>query len=84
MSHAIKAIETTGTMDNKNRIILDEPVEKKKKKNVRVIILFTEDNDIPERDWQIAASKNPVFGFLKEPDEDIYSTKDGKPFDAKG
>jgi hypothetical protein len=27
------------------------------------------------------AAKNPAFDFLKEPEEDIYTPADGKPFD---
>ncbi len=30
--------------------------------------------------WLKAVSKNPVFDFLKAPEEDIYSLTDGKPF----
>lgn len=31
--------------------------------------------------WLQAASKNEAFDFLNDPDEDIYSLRDGKPFD---
>jgi hypothetical protein len=27
-----------------------------------------------------AAAKNPAFDFLKDPEEDIYSPTDGRPF----
>ena len=33
-----------------------------------------------EAEWLRAASQNPVFEFLKDPAEDIYSLEDGVPF----
>jgi len=32
-------------------------------------------------EWLEAISRNPAFDFLKDPAEDIYSLKDGKPLD---
>jgi len=36
--------------------------------------------DIEEDVWLLAASRNPVFQDLHDPEEDIYSLNDGKPF----
>lgn len=36
--------------------------------------------DIDEEEWLYAAASNPAFDFLKEPEEDIYTSADGKPF----
>jgi hypothetical protein len=33
-----------------------------------------------EKLWMNLISKNPAFDFLNEPQEDIYSQKEGKPF----
>ena len=33
-----------------------------------------------EKLWMNLISKNPAFDFLSEPEEDIYSLKDGDPF----
>jgi hypothetical protein len=33
-----------------------------------------------EIEWLKAAANNPVFAFLQDPAEDIYSLSDGKPF----
>ena len=33
-----------------------------------------------ETEWLRAATINPAFDFLKEPEEDIYTLADGKPF----
>jgi hypothetical protein len=40
----------------------------------------SEETDITEQEWLYAAGRNPSFDFLKEPEEDIYSLFDGKPF----
>jgi tetratricopeptide (TPR) repeat protein len=39
-----------------------------------------EEEDIDEDEWLKAAASNPVFDFLKDPEEDIYTLNDGKPF----
>ena len=36
--------------------------------------------EIDEQEWLKAAANNPVFDFLKDPEEDIYTLSDGKPF----
>ncbi len=37
-------------------------------------------DEIDEQEWLQAAASNPVFDFLKDPEEDIYTLADGKPF----
>ena len=39
--------------------------------------------DIGESEWLRFAASNPAFDFLKEPQEDIYSPNDGKPFHSQ-
>jgi len=80
MDVAVKAIETTGTIDAQHRLLLDEPLSVHGPTRVRVIILLPEDADIDEKDWLYAAVSNPAFDFLKEPEEDIYTSEDGRPF----
>lgn len=80
MDVAIKAIETTGTIDVQHRLLLDEPLHVLGPTRVRVIILFPEDVDIDEKEWLYAAASNQAFDFLKEPEEDIYTSEDGRPF----
>lgn len=75
-----KAIETTGTIDANHRLLLDETLPVAGPAKVRVIILFPEDTDIDEKEWLYAASTNPAFDFLNEPEEDIYTIADGRPF----
>ncbi|MCZ7402775.1 MAG: hypothetical protein O8C61_11200 [Candidatus Methanoperedens sp.] len=80
MDVAVKAIETTGTIDVQHRLLLDEPLPVPGPTRVRVIILLPGDADIDEKDWLYAAASNQAFDFLKEPEEDIYTSEDGRPF----
>jgi len=49
-------------------------------------VLFPEEEfeEFSETEWLHAAATNPAFDFLKEPEEDIYTLEDGRPFDDKG
>jgi hypothetical protein len=51
---------------------------------VKEIIWIPDETDINEQEWLQAAASNPAFDFLKEPDEDIYTLTDGKPFYDQG
>lgn len=75
-----KAIETTATIDANRQLVLDEPLPVGGPTKVRVIILFPEEAEIEEKDWLHSAIANHTFDFLKEPEEDIYTLSDGKPF----
>lgn len=79
-----KAMETTGTVDKQRRLFLDASLPFAGPSRVRVIILFEEDSDTDEVEWLQAAASNPAFDFLKEPEEDIYTLDDGKPFYDQG
>ena len=80
----MKAIETTGIVDEQKRLLLDEPLSQISPSRVRVIILVPEEDEIDEQTWLSAASKSSAFDFLKDTEEDIYTLSDGKPFDDKG
>ncbi|NUO07062.1 MAG: hypothetical protein HUU08_00030 [Candidatus Brocadia sp.] len=75
-----KAIETTATIDEKRQLVLDEPLPVVGPKKVRVIILLLEEMNMDEKEWLKLASVSNAFDFLKEPEEDIYNSSDGKPF----
>jgi len=75
-----KVIETTATINSNRQLVLDEQLPIVGPTKVRVIILLPEDVDIDEKEWLRSASVNPAFDFLKEPEEDIYTLADGKPF----
>ena len=80
----MKAIETTATVDEQHQLRLDGPLPIAGPTRVRVIILVPEETGIDEREWLRAAAANPVFDFLKDPEEDIYTLADGKPFHDQG
>ncbi len=84
MKVATRAIETTGTIDAQCQLILDEPLPVVDPTRVRVLILLPEKADIDEMEWLRAAAANPAFDFLKEPEEDIYTLADGRPFYDQG
>ncbi len=84
MGVPLKAIETTGTVDEQHQLVLDEPLPIAGPSRVRVIILLDGESDMEENEWLRAAVSNPAFDFLKDPGEDIYTLADGKPFDDQG
>jgi hypothetical protein len=83
----MKAIQTTGKIDAEGQLSLDSPIKGILSRSVRVIIFVEETEiegespeEIDEDEWLHAAANNPVFDFLKDPEEDIYTLADGKPF----
>jgi hypothetical protein len=80
METGVKAIETTGTIDAQRQLVLDKQLPIVGPTRVRIIILLSEETEIDEKEWLQAAVDNPAFDFLKEPEEDIYSSTDGEPF----
>jgi len=84
MQATTKAIETTGTIDAQHHLVLDGVLPITGPTRVRVIILVPEESDINETKWLQAAAANPAFYFLKDPEEDIYTLSDGRPFYDEG
>jgi hypothetical protein len=84
MEGVSKALEVMGTIDEKRQLHLDTPLPVAGPSRVRVIILIPEESDIDETEWLQGAARNPAFDFLKEPEEDIYTLADGKPFHDQG
>lgn len=76
----MKAIEINSKTDQSGRLKLDCHIGKSEK-NVRILIPLEEDayEQEEEKLWMDSVSKNPAFKFLNEPEEDIYSLKDGEP-----
>ena len=79
----MRAIETTGILNTQGQIQLDHPIPQKKERFVRVILLMPEE-ELNEQTWLNAVSNNPSFAFLHDPEEDIYSLKDGQPVTNEG
>lgn len=83
MEIPMTAIEMTGTVDENSQLKLDGSLPFSGPKRVRVIVLSALDDETDEISWLQAASRNPAFTFLSDPEEDIYSITDGKPFNDK-
>jgi hypothetical protein len=73
----MKAIETTGQINQEGAILLDQPLLVRGKKVKIIILMDEEENEVKE--WLSAVSTNPAFDFLKDEAEDIYVITDGKP-----
>lgn len=83
MEVPMTAIEMTGTVDENHQLQLDDLLPFAGPKRVRVIVLspLTEiADDWNEMEWLKASLSNPVLEYLRDPEEDIYTIKDGKPF----
>jgi hypothetical protein len=74
------AIELTGRVNEQSQLELDAALPIAGPKRVRVIVLYSPDDEWDETQWLQAAARNPAFDYLKEPREDIYSPTDGQPF----
>ena len=79
----MRTIETTGILNTQGQIQLDHPIPQDKARFVRVILLMPEE-ELNEQTWLNAVSNNPSFAFLHDPEEDIYTLKDGLPVTNEG
>jgi hypothetical protein len=79
----LRAIETTGTVDERRQLHLDEPLPVGSSGKVRVIVLISEE-DAEDSEWLRAAATNPAFEFLGDAEEDVYTLDDERPFGAQG
>ena len=84
MEAETRAVEATGTIDERGVLRLDQPITSVRPGRVRVVLLMTDDADIDEQEWLQAAARNPAFDFLNDPAEDIYTRDDGQPFRNEG
>lgn len=75
----MRAIEIEAKTDMTGRLKIDYPLQDFNR-SVRVIILIDDKADDDQANWLSAISENPAFDFLREPEEDIYTTSDGTPF----
>ena len=75
----MQAFETKGRIDAKGNLHIEHQLNLRDK-NVKVLILYPDDDSINEQQWLKSLSGNPAFDFLKNEEEDIYTIKDGIPF----
>lgn len=80
METTMTAVETTGTIDERRQLKLDEALPVSGPVRVRVIVLVPVADEWEEDEWLRAAAANAVFKDLEAPEEDIYSLEDGAPF----
>ena len=80
MKGMLRAIEVEGEVDENRELHVNAPLPVDGPTRVRVIILIPEQGEIDESDWLKAAAASPAFEFLKNAEEDIYTSADGKPF----
>ena len=45
------------------------------------MLILIGEGELSDEDWMRAAARGGSFDFLNAPDEDIYTLKDGTPFD---
>lgn len=77
----MKAIERIGHIDHEGNLQIETPLAVTNQQ-VRVIVLVPESDDIQDDTWLKSMNTNDAFNFLKEPEEDIYSLSDGKPYQS--
>ena len=67
-------------------LVPDSPVKLPVNQTLKVSVSQVEtddaEDDMDERAWLRAASKNPSFDFLRD-EPDLYGSTDGKPFVAQ-
>lgn len=83
MDSPLTAIELCGTINEFHQLELDTMIPVAGPKRVRIIVLYQSDSDDGEEEWIHSAIHNPAFDYLNDPQEDVYSISDGKPFDAE-
>lgn len=80
MEATMAAIELTGIVNEHRQLQLDNLLPIPGPKRVRVLVMYSPVDELDETEWLKAAARNPAFDFLNDPEEDIYSLEDGKPF----
>ena len=80
MESTLTAIESNGTVDENCQLHLDRMLPITGPIRVRVIVLYPVEEELDESLWLHAAACNPAFTFLNDPEEDVYSSTDGKPY----
>lgn len=78
----MRAIETTGRVIDAQHIETASPVPIGQR--VRLVIIWSDHEDeVGEAEWMAAAARNPLFDFLADPAEDIYTLNDGEPIELE-
>jgi len=77
----MKAIAINSKTDKAGHLKINYKLSRPDSK-VRILILLEDDASTKNEEviWMNSISNNPAFDFLKDATEDIYSLKDGEPF----
>jgi bifunctional DNA-binding transcriptional regulator/antitoxin component of YhaV-PrlF toxin-antitoxin module len=77
----VQALEMKAQIDGKGQLVIEKPILTALNRNVKIIVLFEkEEDEFDEATWLRSLSVNPVFDFLNNEAEDIYTLNDGEPF----
>lgn len=79
----MQTLEVAANFDSDGHLTLLKPLKNRSGQRVRVLILISEEDEISDEKWLKAVATNPVFDFLNEEAEDIYSLEDGQPFPVR-
>ena len=79
----MKTIETTGTLSKRGVIKLDDHVNLKYKRKIKLIISLEEDNEIDEKEWIKPVFENPAFDILNYEIENTYTVNNSKMYYGK-
>ncbi len=79
----MQALELEAEIDYDGFLKIEKPLPFIKNRSVRLIVLISDEIDelASEQLWIKSIATNPVFDFLNDPTEDIYSLTDGQPFE---
>lgn len=77
----MKAIEINSKTDKEGYLKINYKLNRFNSK-VRILILLEDDSSEKDEEaiWMNSISISPAFDFLKDISEDVYSLKDGEPF----
>ncbi len=78
-----RAIETTGRVIDARHIETTIPVPVGQRVRLVIFLPSGADDAMAESEWMEAATKNPIFDFLANPAEDIYTMDDGEPVELE-
>ncbi len=78
-----RAIETTGRVIDARHIETTIPIPVGQRVRLLIFLPSAADDEMAESEWMEAAIKNPIFDFLANPAEDIYTLDDGEPVELE-
>ncbi len=79
----MRAIETIGRVIDARHIETTIPIPVGQRVRLVIFLPSGADDEMAESDWMEAAAKNPIFDFLANPAEDMYTRDDGEPIELE-